>query len=572
MKALLFFIKQLSQYRSRLFLGIALSLTLALSSIALLSLSGWFISSAAFAGLSLATAIGYNYFIPAASIRLLAFIRILSRYFDRVINHDFTFQILADLRIWFYKKLIPLSPAKLTSHHSADLLNHMVNDIDTLDQLYLNTLSPFVIACLVTLVSSIFVAYFSPVLSLLILTMMLCSSLLISFTILLKTKSIGHDIQHATAELRKNTIDFIQGFVDLLLFVKKENRFDAINHSAKKLAKAQKKLATLKGFSISSMQLLSGLSVFLLLWLGIPLVDKHQLNGAELTMIVLLVIAAFEQLSALPLAFLSLGKTMRAAERMMKVMQEKPAVIFNNEKSPPSLRKNPPGSCYALTDPLLQRRCNGDHQIHINHLSFKYPNKSTYVFQAFDCIIPANTQFGISGPSGSGKSTLAYLLARAWDPDTGNIFIGDKNIKDFSENELRETISLVTQHVHIFNASVRDNLTLMRDAISDDDCFTVLEKVELLELIQSLPDGINTMMGEFGKNFSGGQIRRIAIARALLINTPIIILDEPSAGLESALTKRIWKNCGPFFQNKTVIVLTHDEALLAMMSHSITLT
>lgn len=545
MSTLWFFIKKLSAYRLQLFISLLLGLALALSSIALLTLSGWFISAAAFAGLAATTAAVFNYFIPAAVIRLLAFIRILSRYQDRVTSHDFTFKILSTLRVWFYQKLIPLAPARLLTHRSGDLLNQFVNDINTLDHLYLNVLSPFVIAILLTLGATGFTAYFSSSLALVTFILLAASLIVIPMITLKKGKKIGKAIQEATSALRIKTVDCLQGFLDLLLFVNEKNRLDLLNKEHHALMQSQKKFAQLKGFVISAMQFFSGITIWLVLIIGIPLVENHTISGAVLATLVFLVMATFEQCLSVPLASLSLGKTQHAANRLLHVVHQKPAVHFSNH--------------FILDQPL------NDTHIEFKNVSFFYPQRTIPVLNNIQLDIPANTHLGITGPSGTGKTTLMHLLARIWDPTSGEITINNMPLKHFSEDDLRKTVSLVTQHVHIFNASVRDNLTLMQSKSDDQQLLSVLKKVELSEVIEALPEGLNTLMGEFGKNFSGGQIRRISMARALLHNAPIIIFDEPSTGLEEELVERIWGNCEADFKHKTIIVITHDENLLQKM-------
>ncbi|MCX7125407.1 MAG: ABC transporter transmembrane domain-containing protein, partial [Gammaproteobacteria bacterium] len=367
-------IKKLGAYKRELVIGILLSLTLALSSIALLTLSGWFISAAAFAGLTVITAANFNYFIPAALIRFLAFIRILSRYGDRVINHDYTFKILGELRLWFYQQLMPLAPAHLLSHRSGDLLNRIVNDIDTLDHLYLNILSPVLIAISLLIGITLFIAHFTLLLALITLVVLFFALLFISVITLKKSQVLGKQIQESTALLRTRTIDFLQGFVDLLLFVKKEKRLCAILESHDQLMEAQKKSSVLKGFTTSMMQLSSGYCVFLILFIGIPLVQHKIINGAELAMIIFLIVATFEQLLSLPFAFLSLGKTHTAAKRLLEIAHEKPAVIFPEK---------------------AELNNNIDYNIEFKSVCFSYTNRTLPVLNNFNLSIPAGTHLGI---------------------------------------------------------------------------------------------------------------------------------------------------------------------------------
>ncbi len=551
MKPLLFFIKQLSAHKSELAIGIVLSITLAISSIALLSLSGWFISAAAFAGLSIATASAFNYFLPASMVRFLALIRIASRYADRVINHDYTFKILTQLRVWFYKKLIPLSPARLLSYRSGDLLSRLVHDIDTLDHLYLNIASPFLISCLMIIASAIFIAYFAKSVALINVSIILIAIIFICSITLKKAMYIGKKIQHAQTALRIQIIDSLQGFVDLLLFQTKATRESALDQQQKTLIDYQKKFIHAKAFIISTMALASGISIFSALWIGIPLVNQNRLNGAILAMIILLIIALYEQLMTLPFACLALGKTTESANRLFSIANQTPAVVFA-ESDLGALASS--GATIAANQ--------FDHALVFKNISFSYPDRHKLIIDNFSLTVSAGAHIGITGPSGFGKTTLLNLIARIFDPTTGNILLGNTDLKNFSETNLRQLITYVTQQIHIFNASVRDNITLFQPEIPDDLIWHELEKMDLANTMMKSSDGLNTIMGEFGKNFSGGQIRRIAIARALIVNAPILLLDEPSTGLENQLIDRIWKNCEKTFAHKTLIIATHEKQLL----------
>lgn|SRR3990167_940892 len=546
MNALIFFIKQFKSHGWQLILSIALSIILSISAIGLLALSGWFISASAFAGLNIFLASNFNYFLPAATIRYLALMRIISRYFERVTSHDVTFKILTNLRVWFYQKLIPLSPAKLMQKHSSALLSSLVQNIDTLDHLYLRLISPVITAVFVIFFVNIFLFYFSKTICIVVLSSMIFILFLLTTTAAVSGKKMGDDILHFTSALRQKSVDYIQGLGDLLFLINKTERFDALTQNQQHLALAQKKMIRLKGVILSLFSLFSGITIYFILKIGILAVLKNQLNVAELTMIILCAIAAFEQLILLPLAALSVGKTVRAATTILEITSQKPVVLFLNH---PDLKINN----YHLT---------------ISNLKFSYPNTNYDTLNNINLEIRENTKLGIAGPSGSGKTTILNLIARIWDPISGDILIGNNNLKHFSESDLRNQVAFATQKVHIFNDSVRNNLSLFQKNISDETLITILKAVELADYVLSLEYGLNTMMGEFGKHFSGGQIRRISIARALLKNTPILLLDEPSTGLNDDLMFRIWQNCEAHFKNKTVIIATHDEKLLMQM-HSV---
>ncbi len=529
-------------------LSLILGIILSISAIGLMGLSGWFISSAAMAGLTIVGAAGFNYFLPAAVIRYLALIRILSRYVERVVSHDFTFRILGYLRVWFYQKLIPLSPQRLLKKHSADLLSGWVQDIDTLDHLYLRVISPVFTSFIIILSVALFLFFYSKKIALLVLLSMTLISIILTLTSAIMGKNRGERIIIAASHLRLKIIDNIQGFVDLLFLTSKINRISALDKNQRELVSAQKKLMYLKSIISGIFVLLSGLTIYFMLKMGIPLVMINKINGAQLAMIILLVMAAFESLSALPLAGLALGKTMRSAKQILSISEQKPAIEFVNK-----------------TLEIIE-----NNNLLIQNISFSYEN-NPFIFDHFNLSIASGAHLGISGNSGSGKTSLLNLLSRIDDPESGDILLGNVNLKNISEMDLRNNISYVTQKVHIFNASVRDNITLFQKNILDQEIISVLRLMELDELILSLPNKLDTIMGEFGKHFSGGQIRRISIARALLKKSPVLLLDEPSTGLDDHLMLKIWKNCEHTLKNKTVIIATHDEKLLSMLDQTIRL-
>lgn len=551
MKNLWFFIKQLKTYKINLLVGILLSLILTAASITLFSLSGWFITAAGFAGLSATLANQFNYFLPAGSIRFLALIRIASRYADRVINHDYTFKILTTLRTWFYQSLIPLSPTHLYTFRSGDIQNQFINDIETLDHLYLRVVSPLLVALMTLLGICIFIHFYSKSLTCVLFITTLLVIIPLPLLIGKLSLSIGESIVSATARLRTQALDSIQGLTEIILNKPKNQWTTHLTHENHLLLKAQGKLASLKGFVLGIISLISGLSLLFTLMIGLPLVQTHHLTSAQLAMILLCVIAAFEQLTPLPLALLGLGKTSHAAKRILKTTQSPPAIEF------------PSSSICTISDTP---------DIQIENLSFHYPKNPTWIIKNLNVNIPFKETIAVTGTSGVGKSTLLQLIARVFEPTRGRILLNGHDISSFSVADYRKQITLVNQRVHIFNSSIRNNVTLMNNTFDDQRIMEVLSLLKLDTLIAELPNGLNTQMGNFGKQFSGGQIRRFALARALLYDAPIQLWDEPTTGLNNTLIEEIWDNLIPILKSKTVIIASHHPTLLKKIPNQIALT
>ena len=241
-----------------------MALVTVLAAIGLMSLSGWFISAAAFAGLVPATAGQFNYLLPGAGVRLFAYIRIAGRYGERVVSHDATFRVLANLRVWFYTKLEPLAPREFMQKTSSHLLNCMVSDVDALDNLYIRVLMPALVALLTCLIVFIFLYMFGHGLAVVVLILML-SSLLFPALLLEKLgRKTGAELIHATEQLREKIMDTLEGMGDLLIFSALDRQVDSLDQASERLLKAQSRMAHLSGFATGLMTLLLGVT----LWTG----------------------------------------------------------------------------------------------------------------------------------------------------------------------------------------------------------------------------------------------------------------------------------------------------------------
>lgn len=531
MRDLLPYLKLYKKHWFGLSLGMLLAFATLAASIGLLTLSGWFISASAVAGLTIARET-FNYMLPGGGVRGLAMARTAGRWGERVVSHNATFKLLTDLRIFFFKKLAPLIPGRISSLRDADLLNRLVADVDAMDHVYLRLISPVTVGVLGIACLTAFLMWFDSSLGLLlggILAVMLLVWPILFYKL---GKKNGGELTQNKADLRVTTLDWLEGYSELTLFGAEDRYRNAILESQKKLMANQFVNANLTGMASAILMLLNGWTLVLILWLSADGVGGNA-PDPFIALMAFATMASFELLMPIAGAFQYLGQTLSSARRLNEITLAEPDVVFNG------------------TDSELPESLN----IKFENVTFRYPDSDRDVVNNIDLDIPANTKLAVVGQTGSGKSTLIQLLTRYWDVNEGSISIAGKNITQWSEAQLRDSISVVSQRVDVLNGSLRDNLLIAAPEASDSLLGETLTKVGLEKLLEDT--GLDTWLGDGGRHLSGGEKRRIGIARALLHNAPILLLDEPTEGLDKQTEKTIMALFQEHFANKTVIFITH---------------
>ncbi|WGE92217.1 heme ABC transporter ATP-binding protein/permease CydC [Actinobacillus genomosp. 1] len=527
----------LSLYRThwgRLLLGIVLAIAGLTASIGLLSLSGWFLSASFLAG----SAIIFNFFYPSSGVRGLAIGRTISRYFERLVTHDATFRVLANLRVTVFRKLIPLSPSGLNRFRNSELLNRLVADVDTLDTLYLNLMSPFVSAIMLIAFMGIGLSFVSPLLALVI-----CGSLtalLIIFPMLfyrLGRKS-GAIVVQARANYRSQFIEWIQMHAEFLLFGVVAQASDKLNQTEKEWLNAQSKESRLTGLSNALLIFSNGILLCVVIYLASTAINVPSAEYPEalIALVVFCVMASAEILMPIGLAFLHLGQVITAAERLNEITEQQPSVSFGSKSDWQNTEQN---------KPLVQ----------FESVTFTYPNRVDPVLQDISFEIFAGQKVAILGKTGSGKSTIFQLLNRNYDPTSGQIQLNSCNITDYTEVSLRQHLVTLSQRVHIFNSSLRDNLLFGYAQATDTQLIKVLNQVGLAYLLDE--QGLDLWLGEGGRPLSGGEQRRLGLARLLLSQAEIVLLDEPTEGLDRETEQQILTLILTHCQNRTLLMITH---------------
>ena len=532
MRALLPFIRLFRFAKLPLILGLLLMILGLGSSMALLTVSGWFLAATAIAGFGTL----FNFFYPSASVRGLAIGRTVARYFEKLVTHDATFRILAKLRVQVFSKIIPLSPAVLNRYRNSDLLNRLVSDVDTLDSLYLRLLAPFFSAVFVITAMTIGLSFINAPLALGLGTFLLLLLIAIPTIFYRLGQQFGERLIQTRAAYRTQFLEFIQAQAELLLFNAEDQLKAKMVTIEKNWQADQDKEAKLSGFSTALVMFLNGLLVCGMLWFSSQAdFGDDEYRMAFIALFTFAALAAVEIIMPLGAAFLHIGQVIAAANRVTEIVEQKPLVEFNDNVK-------------------FEEKVN---LISAKDLSFAYPEQEDPVLKNLTLDLHQGQKIAILGKTGSGKSTLLQLLVRNYDTNQGELLLAEKPISAYSENTLRNQICFLTQRVHVFSDTLRQNLQFARlEKISDEKMTEVLNQVGLGKLLEQ-EQGLNLWLGDGGRPLSGGEQRRLGLARILLNNAPILLLDEPTEGLDRETERRILRLILQHAENKTLIMVTH---------------
>lgn len=531
MKILLPFLALYRRHFWRLSLGVVLAVVTLLASTGLLTLSGWFLAASSVAGV--AGLYSFNYMLPAAGVRGAAIIRTAARYFERLVSHDGTFRVLQHLRVFTFSKLLPLSPAGLTAYRKGDLLNRLVADVDTLDHLYLRVVSPLAGALVVILTVTVGLSWLDWQLALTLGGLMLLTLLLLPPLFYRAGRSAGIALTRLRGHYRNQLTEWLQGQAELTVYGAAALFRGELDQTEQRWLSAQKSQASLAGLSQAMLTVITGFTVVFILWLSAGGTGSDPEPGALIALFVFCALAAFEALAPVGTAFLHLGQVMASAQRVTEVISQKPGVEFGNQATPVS-------SGTVLS---------------VQNLHFSYPSGQS-ALKDFTLDVKQGEHIALLGRTGCGKSTLLQLLTRAWDPDSGTIILDGRPLKTWNEPALRATTSVVTQRVHLFSNTLRENLLLASPSCSDEHLTRVLHQVGLSTLLEN-DSGLNAWLGEGGRQLSGGELRRIGLARALLHGGDLLLLDEPTEGLDAETEQQILALLRDLAREKTLIMVTH---------------
>lgn len=469
--------------------------------------------------------------LVTVGVRFFGISRALLRYLERLVSHDLTFRLLARLRVILFDRLLPLAPAGLQRRHSGDLLTRAVSDVDTLQLGFLRVLAPAGAALIVASVTFAGLLLFDLRLAGLALLALTLPGVVVPALAMSLVRGLGERQVAVRAELNTAILDAVQGATELQAFGREADHADKVARLDSQLAAWQGRASLVHAGQAALTGALTWLGPVAVLAAALPEVAAGRIEGIFLALLVLGTVASFEAMAPLAGAFQQLESANAAAARVEEIGLQ---------------RETPPAS-----RPVVDL----EGELHFDQVSFSYADRS--ILTGVDLHAPAGAWTGLVGASGAGKTTLVWLLAGLWRPQTGRILLGQTDLIQLPDEDRRALFSIAAQDIHLFTGTIRSNLLMGRPDASDDHLSAALKVVLLDRLVEELPLGLDTWIGQDGLRLSGGERQRLALARTVLRPAPWLILDEPTANLDLDTERAVLENLRAATAGRGVLLITH---------------
>jgi ATP-binding cassette subfamily B protein len=459
----------------------------------------------------------------------------LLHWLESWLAHDIAYRLLAEMRIDLFHKLDTLAPAYLVRRRSGDLVALANQDVETIEYFFAHTVAPALVAILVPSTVLVTLAVIAWPIALALLPFVLFAGLA---PVLMRTRidRLGMQARDTLGLLGAYVTETIQGLADLVAFQAVDGRRRGFMDLVRGYQRIRLELLRDLSSQTAQLEIVTGLGGLAVAVVGARLAAEHQLAATTLPLLILLALASFLPISEIANVSRQLADTIASTRRYYAVQREKPAVTDG---------------------PLRPPAPAGGSAIRFERVSFSYPGARRPALSDIRLEVPAGTTMALVGPSGAGKTTIANLLLRFWDPNGGRILIDGVDLHDFQLDHLRARMSLVSQDTYLFNDTLRANVRLARPEAEEAAIHRALEQAALADFVESLPEGLDTMVGERGVQLSGGQRQRVAIARAFLKNAPTLILDEATSHLDAVSEAQVRSALDALMRDRTTIVIAH---------------
>jgi thiol reductant ABC exporter CydC subunit len=516
--------------RGRFALAVWLGALTIVFGVGLMATAGYLISRAAErpAILSLTVAI--------VAVRFFALARPVTRYLERIVSHDLALRALARIRRRVYERMEPLAPAQLAPYRHGDLLSRVVADVDALQNLHLRGLGPFLVALLASAVSVAATAAVLPGAGAVLAAGLLVGGALVPSVAVAAGRRAAEARAAAQGTLAAELVEALTGAPELVVFGAADGRADRLRAGGRELARIDRRAALSEGAGEALRLLVTGLTVSGVLVVAIAAHSAGRLDRTLVAAIGLLALAAFEAIQPLASGARELVAALSAGRRILELTSAAPRITDPVDAAP-------------LPDRPVE--------VALDNVRVRYEGNRQPALDGFSLRLARGGRVALVGPSGAGKTTVGNLLLRFVDPEDGRVTLDGRDVREYRQDDVRRAVALAGQSAHLFSASIRDNVKLGRSEATDAEIDDALRAARLESWVASLPEGIDTRVGELGANLSGGQRQRLVLARALLKDSPVLVLDEPTAHLDPPTATQLIEDVFAAAGERAVLLITH---------------
>jgi ATP-binding cassette, subfamily C, bacterial CydC len=484
------------------------------------------------------------------AVRFFALARPLARYLERFVSHDDALRALGRIRARFYERIEPLAPAQLEGYRRGELLGRMVGDVDSLQGLYLRGLVPPLVALAVGAATVGVTAAVLPAAAAILAVGLVMVGLIVPVLAGAVNRAAGRRQAPARAELTAELVELLRGAPELVVNGREEETLARVRSRSRELARLGRRDALATGLAGALSILIAGLTVAGVLAVAVSAHATDTLDRVLVATLALLALASFESVAPLQEAARELSSTLAAGRRVLELMDREPAVQDPAKPLPPPSR---PAT------------------VALEQVTARYAPREPPALNGFDLRLDPGRRIALVGSSGAGKTTVTNLLLRFLDPEEGRVTLAGRDVRDLGQRDVRATFALAGQNAYVFGSTIRANLSLARPSATDDELWDVLRRARLADWVSSLPDGLETLVGEEGTQLSGGQRQRLTLARALLSDAPVLLLDEPTAHLDPETADALVRDVFAAADGRSVLLITHRPEGLDLADEIVTL-
>jgi ATP-binding cassette, subfamily C, bacterial CydC len=470
--------------------------------------------------------------VTIVAVRFFGLARPIARYLDRVASHDVALSALGRIRARFYERIEPLAPGQLEGYRRGELLGRMVGDVDSLQGLYVRGLTPLLVALVVGASCVALTAVFLPAAAaILALGLVLVGGAVPALTAALN-RAAGRRQGAVRSDLTAELVELLRGAPELVVYGREAETLARIRERSDELARLGRRDGLAAGVAEGLSILIAGLTVVGVL----AVTTEASVDRVLVATIALLALASFDSVIPLRAAGAELSATIAAGRRVLELVDRKPSI--RDPAAPRSAPRRPAA-------------------VALEGVTARYAQGAQPALNDFDLTIEPGTRMALVGPSGAGKTTVTNLLLRFLDPEQGRVTIAGRDVRELRQSDVRRNFALAGQNAHVFNSTIRANLSLARPGATDAELEDALRRARIHEWVASLPDGLDTLVGEEGTKLSGGQRQRLTVARALLSDAPVLVLDEPTAHLDAETAELLVRDILAAADDRSVLLITH---------------